>query len=58
MLKNARLAEQAAQSGGASHPLISASRELYEEAEVDGRGAEDMIGVIAALAARASGGVE
>ncbi|KZE90570.1 2-hydroxy-3-oxopropionate reductase [Microbacterium sp. TNHR37B] len=53
VLKNARLAEDAAHDVGADHPLITASRKLYEEAEAAGRGGLDMIGVIAALAARA-----
>jgi 3-hydroxyisobutyrate dehydrogenase len=53
VLKNARLAEDAARAAGSAHPLITASRELYEEAEAAGLGALDMIGVIAALAARA-----
>ncbi|WP_337003287.1 MULTISPECIES: NAD(P)-dependent oxidoreductase [unclassified Microbacterium] len=54
VLKNARLAEDAAQSSGAAHPLITASRELYEEAAAAGLGTSDMIGVIAALDARAA----
>lgn len=55
VLKNARLAEDAAHEAGSEHPLITASRELYEEAEAAGHGRLDMIGVIAALAARADG---
>lgn len=53
VLKNARLAEDAAHEAGSDHPLITASRELYEEAEAAGHGRLDMIGVIAALTARA-----
>lgn len=53
VLKNARLVEGAALAAGAAHPLIRASRELYEEAESAGLGGVDMIGVIAALDARA-----
>ncbi|MFS0894806.1 NAD(P)-dependent oxidoreductase [Microbacterium sp. 179-I 3D3 NHS] len=54
--KNARLVEDAARAAGAAHPLIRASRELYDEAIADGRGGLDMIGVISALEARASAG--
>jgi len=53
VLKNARLAEGAAVAAGAAHPLLRASRELFEEAVAAGLGADDMIGVIAALDARA-----
>nr|WP_168429227.1 NAD(P)-dependent oxidoreductase [Microbacterium sp. K24] len=53
VLKNARLAEDAATAAGSAHPLITASRELFEEAAAAGLGAQDMIGVIAAFAARA-----
>lgn len=53
VLKNARLAEDAAHTAGSAHPLITASRELYEEAAAAGRGDLDMIGVITALVARA-----
>ncbi|MFJ2553095.1 NAD(P)-dependent oxidoreductase [Microbacterium sp. NPDC087591] len=53
VLKNARLSEDAAQVAGSAHPLITASRELYEEAAAAGMGALDMIGVTAAFAARA-----
>ncbi|WP_269454328.1 GNAT family N-acetyltransferase [Microbacterium laevaniformans] len=53
VLKNARLAETAADAAGSAHPLITASRELYESAVADGRGELDMIGVIAVLQARA-----
>ena len=52
VLKNARLAEDAAQAAGSAHPLITASRELFEEADAAGLGALDMIGVIAAFTAR------
>ena len=55
VLKNARLVEDAAVASGAAHPLIRASRELYEEASAAGLGGDDMIGVIAALEARANG---
>lgn len=55
VLKNARLAEAAADAAGSAHPLITASRELYESAVAEGRGALDMIGVIGALEARADG---
>lgn len=58
VLKNARLAEDAADAAGSAHPLIRASRELYEEAEAAGLGGLDMIGVIAALDARAAAGRE
>lgn len=54
VLKNARLAEDAARAAGSAHPLISDSRALYEEAAAQGLGALDMIAVIAALDARAS----
>lgn len=54
VLKNARLAEDAASAAGTAHPLIRASRELYEEAAAAGLGALDMIGVIRALEARAA----
>lgn len=53
VLKNARLAEDAARTAGSAHPLIRASRELFEEADAAGLGGLDMIGVIAALDARA-----
>lgn len=53
VLKNARLAEDAALAVESAHPLISASRELYEEAAAAGLGALDMIGVVAALDVRA-----
>lgn len=53
VLKNAVLAEDAARAAGSAHPLITASRELYEEAAAAGLGALDMIGVIAALDERA-----
>lgn len=53
VLKNARLAEDAARSAGSAHPLITASRELYEEAVAEGAGALDMIAVITALDVRA-----
>ncbi|WP_348789310.1 NAD(P)-dependent oxidoreductase [Leifsonia sp. NPDC080035] len=53
VLKNARLAEDAARAARSAHPLIRASRELYEEAEAAGLGGLDMIGVIAALEERA-----
>lgn len=56
VLKNARLVEDAALAAGAAHPLIHASRELLEEATESGLGGVDMIGVIRALDARASGG--
>ncbi|MCS5498860.1 NAD(P)-dependent oxidoreductase [Cnuibacter physcomitrellae] len=49
VLKNAVLAEDAARAAGSAHPLITASRELYEEAAAAGLGALDMIGVIAAF---------
>lgn len=49
VLKNARLVEDAARTAGSAHPLIEASRRLYESAEASGHGAEDMIGVIAAF---------
>lgn len=52
VLKNARLAEDAALTVGSAHPLIAASRRLYEEAVDAGLGELDMIGVIDALAAR------
>lgn len=55
VLKNARLAEDAAEAAGSAHPLITASRELYGRAVGDGDGALDMIGVIGALRARADG---
>lgn len=55
VLKNARLVEDAALAAGAAHPLIHASRELFEEATESGLGGVDMIGVIRALDARASG---
>jgi 3-hydroxyisobutyrate dehydrogenase len=54
VLKNARLAEDAARAAGSAHPLIRVSRELYEEAEAAGLGGLDMIGVIAALEERAA----
>lgn len=54
VLKNARLAEDAAQAAGSAHPLITASRELYDEAAAAGLGGLDMIGVIASLDARAA----
>ncbi|MCS5497752.1 NAD(P)-dependent oxidoreductase [Cnuibacter physcomitrellae] len=53
VLKNARLAEDAARAAGSSHPLMTASRELYEEAAAAGLGHLDMIAVIAALDERA-----
>jgi 3-hydroxyisobutyrate dehydrogenase len=53
VLKNARLAEDAARTAGSAHPLITVSRELYEEAAAAGLGALDMIGVIEAFTARA-----
>jgi 3-hydroxyisobutyrate dehydrogenase len=49
VLKNARLVEEAAAAVQAAHPLISASRALYEEAVSTGLGAVDMIGVISAF---------
>ncbi|MCF0091883.1 NAD(P)-dependent oxidoreductase [Micromonospora sp. MH99] len=52
VLKNARLIEDAAVAAGTAHPLIRASRELYQEAVDNGQGAIDMIGVITALEAR------
>ncbi|MDQ1203850.1 NAD(P)-dependent oxidoreductase [Microbacterium sp. SORGH_AS_0862] len=55
VLKNARLAEDAARAVGSAHPLITASRRLYEEAADAGLGELDMIGVIDALAAREPG---
>jgi 3-hydroxyisobutyrate dehydrogenase len=51
VLKNARLVEDAAEAVGAAHPLTRESRRLYETAVAAGRGADDMIGVIAAFAA-------
>ncbi|WDG19274.1 NAD(P)-dependent oxidoreductase [Microbacterium sp. Clip185] len=54
VLKNARLAEDAARAVGSAHPLITASRRLYEEAVDAGWGDVDMIGVIEALAARSA----
>ena len=54
VLKNARLVENAALTAGSAHPLIRASRELYEEAVAQGYGDLDMIGVRAALDARAA----
>ncbi|OJU41500.1 MAG: 2-hydroxy-3-oxopropionate reductase [Microbacterium sp. 69-10] len=54
VLKNAKLAEGAAEEAGAAHPLITASRELYDEAVEMGMGALDMIGVIAAHDSRAA----
>ncbi|MEN0083142.1 MAG: acetyltransferase [Leifsonia sp.] len=54
VLKNARLAEDAAIAAGTAHPLIRASRQLYEEAAAAGLGRQDMIGVIGALDARAA----
>lgn len=58
VLKNARLAEDAAREAGSAHPLITASRELYEEADQSGVGALDMIGVIGAFAARVDPGMQ
>ena len=58
VLKNARLAEDAARAAGSAHPLITASRELYEEADQSGLGALDMIGVIGAFAARVDAGMQ
>lgn len=52
VLKNARLVEDAAVAAGAAHPLIHASRELFDEAHRAGLGAQDMIAVIAAYDAR------
>ncbi|MEV8239851.1 NAD(P)-dependent oxidoreductase [Microbacterium testaceum] len=49
VLKNAHLAEGVARAAGASHPLLIASRALYEEAVVAGNGQLDMIGVVTAL---------
>ncbi|RIJ78530.1 NAD(P)-dependent oxidoreductase [Nakamurella silvestris] len=49
VLKNARLVEDAALAAGSAHPLIEASRRLYERAEDLGHGGEDMIGVISAF---------
>ncbi|MDF2045971.1 NAD(P)-dependent oxidoreductase [Microbacterium sp. Kw_RZR3] len=54
VLKNARLAEDAARAAGSAHPLITASRELYEEAVAEGAGALDMIAVVRAFEARTS----
>jgi 3-hydroxyisobutyrate dehydrogenase len=49
VLKNARLVEDAAAAAGAAHPLVHASRVLYEAAVDAGDGGLDMIGVIAAF---------
>lgn len=45
VLKNAVLAEGAAETVGSSHPLISASRQVFQSALDAGLGALDMIGV-------------
>lgn len=52
VLKNAVLAEGAAERVGASHPLISASRRVFQSASDAGLGALDMIGVTEAFASR------
>jgi 3-hydroxyisobutyrate dehydrogenase len=52
VLKNARLAEDAASAAVAAHPLTEASRRLYADAVDAGLGTQDMIGVIAALEER------
>lgn len=52
VLKNAALAEDAAERAGSAHPLITASRELFGSAADAGLGALDMIAVVSAFTPR------
>lgn len=55
VLKNATLIEDAAREAGAAHPLMAVCRALFAETAASGRADDDMVAVIAALAARAPG---
>ncbi len=51
---NSRLVTDAARESGTASPLIDACRELFDEAEGLGHGAEDMAAIVRAIEARTS----
>ena len=53
---NSRLVTDAARDSGTASPLIDACRELFDEAERLGHGAEDMAAIVRAIEARTAAG--